>query len=47
MNRNNFPLAVAIGTTRFLWLLAGPQAECAANDKKFNEVSQTEKEQPQ
>lgn len=34
--RNPFANAIPVGTTKFLWLLAGPQRE-AVNDKKFNE----------
>lgn len=58
-----FACAVPVGTTKFLWLLAGPQKEASNSAKfngeagpedmaiydsmakKFNQVSQFEKEQ--
>jgi hypothetical protein len=39
-----FACAIPIQTTKFLWIIAGPQTEHAANEKTFNEVTQTEKE---
>lgn len=46
-NHKPFACAVAAGTTPFMWLVAGEQAECAVNDKIFNqvEVTQIKKEQ--
>ena len=48
---NPFACAIPIGTTKFLWLIAGPQRE-AENDRKFqqhlaeksNEVTQLKEE---
>lgn len=40
-----FAYALPMGTTPFLWLIAGEQAHNAVNDKDFNEVTLSEKEQ--
>ena len=43
-NYQKFACGIPVQTTKFLWLVAGEQTHHAANDKVYNEVSQTEKE---